>query len=111
MDHTGTSSTRLSLHARSSQGKESRGVSWHHPTATSPSKAISPGGGPSFTTWRKADLFFSRGCLRYALPIRQYMHQQPLQAPNSPNRSSSAGQTSGVRGRILSFIAYLTDTV
>src|SRR5205807_1623704 len=31
------------------------------------------------------------------------MHQQPLQAPFSPNRSSSAGHRSGVSGRTVSF--------
>jgi hypothetical protein len=32
------------------------------------------------------------------------MHQQPLLAPHLPNRFSSAGLTSGVTGRIVSFI-------
>src|SRR5262245_611084 len=31
------------------------------------------------------------------------MHQQPPQAPFSPNRSSRAGHRSGVSGRIVSF--------
>src|SRR5213078_1881364 len=35
------------------------------------------------------------------------MHQQPLQAPSFPNRSSSAGQRSGVRGRTVSFMRVL----
>jgi hypothetical protein len=57
-----------------------------------------------FTTSRNAALFLWRGFLRYALPIRQYMHQQPLQAPLSPKRSSSSGQSLGVSARILSFV-------
>src|SRR5262245_17175722 len=32
------------------------------------------------------------------------MHQQPLLAPDLPNRSSSAGHRSGVTGRIVGFI-------
>jgi len=71
------SSRRLSRHARSSHGTASRGVSRHQPTATSPSKASKPGGCPRRTISRNATLFWSRGLLREALPIRQDMHQQP----------------------------------
>ena len=34
----------------------------------------------AYPTCRNAALFFDAGCLRYAAPIRQYMHQQPLHA-------------------------------
>ena len=34
------------------------------------------------------------------------MHQQPLQAPFGPNRSSSAGQSRGMSGRMVSFRAF-----
>ena len=34
--------------------------------------------------------------------MRQYMHQQPLQAPYAPKRSSSAGHSAGVSGRTAS---------
>jgi hypothetical protein len=36
------------------------------------------------------------------------MHQQPLLAPHLPNRFSSAGHRSGVTGRIVSFIHFLS---
>jgi hypothetical protein len=62
-----------------------------------------PSDGPSFTTFRNAALFSLCSFFRYAFPIRQYMHQQPLQAPFSPNRSVSADHRSGVRGRISRF--------
>src|ERR1700730_7548417 len=41
-------------------GIASRGVSWHQPTANSPSKAINPGGEPLLTIFRSARLFSSR---------------------------------------------------
>ncbi len=100
----GISSTRSKDRALSSHGKSSRGVSWHQPTARSPSKASKPGGGPRFTILRNALRFFSRGRLWYSLPILQYMHQQPLLAPPLPNKSSRAGHRSGVSGRIVSCI-------
>jgi hypothetical protein len=36
-------------------------------------------------------------------PMRQYMHQQPPHGPVGPNKSSSAGQRSGVKGLMVSF--------
>jgi Protein of unknown function (DUF4256) len=41
--------------------------------------------------------------------MRQYMHQQPFEAPGLPKRSSIAGQTSRVTGRILSFKVFVVD--
>jgi hypothetical protein len=67
-----------------------------------PSNASKPGGGPCFTISWNARLFFWRSRLWYSLPILQNMHQQPLLAPPLPNKSSRAGQRSGVSGRIVS---------
>src|SRR5881392_3440107 len=69
---------------------------------------MSPGGGPALTIARKAFLFLLRSLFRYSAPIRQYMHQQPLQAPRGPNRFSRAGQRSGVNGRTSRFSAHVT---
>src|SRR5262249_42862883 len=77
---------------------------WHQPTATSPSKASSPGGGPRFTIFRNATLFVRAGLCRYAAPILQYMHQHRLHTRLSLNKSTTAGQRSGVSGRTVSFI-------
>jgi hypothetical protein len=48
-----------------------------------------------------AALFFAGGFRRYCAPMRQYMHQQLLQAPLGPNKFSIAGQSSGVAGRMV----------
>src|SRR5215471_13614522 len=101
---------RTKNRVRSSQGKSSRGVSWHQPTASSPSKANKPGGGPCLTIARKARRFLSRGRWWYSLPILQYMHQQPLHAPALPNKSSSAGQRSGISGRMVRFTRVIEAT-
>src|SRR5258708_5790037 len=101
MDQTGVSSIVFGPQVLCSHARSSRGVSWHQPTGRSASKAMSPGGGP----WRmidlNADLFFAAALRRYWAPMRQYMHQQLLQAPLGPKRFSMAGQRSGVAGRIV----------
>src|SRR5262249_23529972 len=75
---------------------------WHQPTAMSPSKARRPGGGPRRTTERRSARFSSFGRSRYAPPMRQNMHQHPLDAPYAPKRSSSARQCSAVTGLTVS---------
>jgi hypothetical protein len=80
-----------------------------------PRRKLAPADGPltieGEQAWRRAMLhdlvecalvFLALPRLWYSLPIRQYMHQQPLLAPPLPNRSSRADQRSGVRGRIVS---------
>jgi len=95
---------RARARPRSSQARSSRCVSWHQPTAFPPSKARRAGGRPRFTIRPSAALILCRGVYRYWLLIRQYMHQQPFEAPLRPSSSSSAGRRSGVRGRMLSFM-------
>ena len=63
----------------------------------------------NLTSFRAAEIFMPSsirpsGFSRMALPIRQYMHQQPPTAAFSPKRSSSAAHKSGVSGRIVSFV-------
>jgi hypothetical protein len=72
-------------------------VTWHQPTARSPSNASSPGAGPRRTMDRKSLRLSAPGRRWYRLPMRQYMHQHPPQTPVESKRSSNAGHSSGVR--------------
>jgi len=51
-----------------------------------------------------SSLLSARGRSRYRGPRRQYMHQHPLDAPDLPNRSSSAGHCADVSGLIVKSI-------
>jgi hypothetical protein len=42
--------------------------------------------------------------------MRQYMHQHPLEAPDRPNRSSSAGHCTEVAGLTVKSIVGINDS-
>jgi len=55
-------------------------------------------------------LLSARGRSRYRGPMRQYMHQHPLEPPDRPNRSSSAGHCAEVAGLTVKSIVDINDS-
>src|SRR5271157_3055221 len=97
-DHTGLSSTRFSALELSSLDRVSLGATETHPTGCPFAYARIPGTKPESTKLFNALRFNSPCfCLNSSRPSLQYMHQQPPQAPLTPNSVSRSAHLPEVK--------------
>jgi hypothetical protein len=98
-DQTSRSSTGARTRERASVGKVARGPNEHQPAGSPSWYAITPGAGPRPTSRRSAPRFPAPLPARQIFGGRRHtMHQQPPQAPRSPNRRSRSRQQAAVSG-------------
>jgi hypothetical protein len=93
----GTSSTRLSRHVLSSHGNASRGVSWHQPTATSPSNASKPRRGALHDLAKRRFVLIAR-------PVAIVSADPPIHAPAATASTFVGEQILEGGQRVVSFM-------